>query len=492
VGGIDVRQTGTALVIDALLQDSSGVIVTTGTTTAKLYEVQSDGTLKSFDWSDFTFKTTTLTTETQALTVRTGNNGATNTGYWSFALTTLTGFTVKATYLILVANSGAFPPTQMRKFQYGSAEGDLATTAVSTGVADIKADVTLLLGNVSGLTGLSAIGLDYGNLGYLSGPPGFNPLRTNTATAGGATSITLDAASSAVTDFYKGCLVFVTSGTGSGQYRIITAYNGTTKVATVSPAWAVNPANGSGFAVLPSGLTDTASINGVSTSSVTVVAANLGTTQPVNFTGTGSSAMVKSDMQVAGGDVNSGIGLANLGNDYFADGHVNADLNFIVGTALTEGVAGQLAGGFVHWFDVASPSGTVNSLPNAPPAQSNGLLTMGINSGNIQFSGTWTQVGIQTIGALTVTGAVTASNALNAIAVGTTERTAIAAAWGASIIGNSRTRDMFLQGLTNKIAFDVPGIGQYTLFSTDDTTPLKIGTYTASVGASPVIVLDPS
>ncbi len=47
-------------------------------------------------------------------------------------------------------------------------------------------------------------------------------------------------------------------------------------------------------------------INGVSTSSVTTVNANIGETQPINFTGTGGSALVKSDMQdIAGSAVNA-------------------------------------------------------------------------------------------------------------------------------------------------------------------------------------------
>ncbi len=37
-------------------------------------------------------------------------------------------------------------------------------------------------------------------------------------------------------------------------------------------------------------------VNGVATSSVTAVNANLGTTQPTNFTGTGGSALVQSDV----------------------------------------------------------------------------------------------------------------------------------------------------------------------------------------------------
>lgn len=68
---------------------------------------------------------------------------------------------------------------------------------------------------------------------------------------------------------------------------------------------------------------------------------------------------------------------------------------------------------------------------------------------------------------------------------------AIATAWGASVVGNSRTRDYFLQGGTNKVAFDVPGAGQYTIYQTDDTASLKVGTYTAAA-VDPVTVLDPA
>lgn len=51
---------------------------------------------------------------------------------------------------------------------------------------------------------------------------------------------------------------------------------------------------------------DALAVNAVSTSSVTTVNANVGTTQPLNFTGTGASALVKSDMvDVAGAAVSA-------------------------------------------------------------------------------------------------------------------------------------------------------------------------------------------
>jgi hypothetical protein len=64
------------------------------------------------------------------------------------------------------------------------------------------------------------------------------------------------------------------------------------------------------------------------------------------------------------------------------------------------------------------------------------------------------------------------------------ERAAVAAAWGARDIGDGRTADMFLQGLTNRIAFSADGLS-YTLYATDDTTALATGTaarLTTSVG----------
>jgi hypothetical protein len=79
---------------------------------------------------------------------------------------------------------------------------------------------------------------------------GMRSVRSNTAQAGASTTITLDASASAVTDFYKNDLIVLTGGTGVGQARYCTAYNGTTKVATVT-AWATNPDNTTTFAVMP-------------------------------------------------------------------------------------------------------------------------------------------------------------------------------------------------------------------------------------------------
>lgn len=60
---------------------------------------------------------------------------------------------------------------------------------------------------------------------------------TGTAAAGTTTSVTLAAGASSTDNIYVGATIGITSGTASGQSSIITAYNGTTKVATVGKAF---------------------------------------------------------------------------------------------------------------------------------------------------------------------------------------------------------------------------------------------------------------
>jgi hypothetical protein len=75
-------------------------------------------------------------------------------------------------------------------------------------------------------------------------------------------------------------------------------------------------------------------------------------------------------------------------------------------------------------------------------------------------------------------------SAVDAIQAGLPTAAENAAAWGASVVGSGRTRDYYLQGGTNLIAFAADGLS-WTLYATDDATPLQAGTATrlaASVG----------
>lgn len=73
------------------------------------------------------------------------------------------------------------------------------------------------------------------------------------AQAGSANSITLQSVARAENGLYVGQVIRVMSGIGDDQDRMIIAYDGTTKVATVDRAWATNPSAGDFYATLQGG-----------------------------------------------------------------------------------------------------------------------------------------------------------------------------------------------------------------------------------------------
>jgi hypothetical protein len=66
----------------------------------------------------------------------------------------------------------------------------------------------------------------------------------------GNNQIQLDAGASATNGEYDPNVIFIETGTGAGQARLILQYNGSTKVATVDRDWRVNPDNTSEFVIL--------------------------------------------------------------------------------------------------------------------------------------------------------------------------------------------------------------------------------------------------
>jgi hypothetical protein len=85
--------------------------------------------------------------------------------------------------------------------------------------------------------------------------PGAAPeiLDSGIAQAGAASTITLASYSSATDDLYVGTTVSIMAGTGAGQERVITAYVGSTKVATVASTWTTQPDFSSVYELLPVG-----------------------------------------------------------------------------------------------------------------------------------------------------------------------------------------------------------------------------------------------
>lgn len=94
------------------------------------------------------------------------------------------------------------------------------------------------------------------------GHPGREHVNEGLAQQGSSSIIRLNALASSANDAYKNQFVFIRSGTGEDQVRRIISYNGTTKDATVSEAWNVNPDSTSAYVILPFACVDAQAIAG--------------------------------------------------------------------------------------------------------------------------------------------------------------------------------------------------------------------------------------
>jgi hypothetical protein len=109
-----------------------------------------------------------------------------------------------------------------------------------------------------------------------NGGSGYVNTNTGTAVAGStSTTIKLAATASVTDDIYNSMTVFISSGTGMGQIRVITDYVGSTKTATVSD-WTANsgvtPDTTSVYEIMPAITIATTGTSDGSTSDATVVA----------------------------------------------------------------------------------------------------------------------------------------------------------------------------------------------------------------------------
>ena len=131
---------------------------------------------------------------------------------------------------------------------------------------------------------------------------------------------------------------------------------------------------------------------------------------------------------------------ANVYDSLFGNDLLDVSLVQILGTALTE-TAGLIAGGFKKLFNVATPTGTLNSLPGAVPGAAGGIFIAGTNAataittaltsniiGNVtgNLSGTVCSVtgAIGSVGAGGITAASLASNTITADKIATDAITA--------------------------------------------------------------------
>lgn len=89
------------------------------------------------------------------------------------------------------------------------------------------------------------------NRAALDPDTGLQTIRSGTAQAASASTITLDAGASSVGSFYVDTDIYTTGGTGAGQCVRCIAYDGGTKQATVTPNWVTQPDSTTTFAILP-------------------------------------------------------------------------------------------------------------------------------------------------------------------------------------------------------------------------------------------------
>jgi len=93
------------------------------------------------------------------------------------------------------------------------------------------------------------------------------------AQGGTSSSITLNTMASSHDNVYVGQIVFIRSGTGEDQAALVTAYDGTTKVASIAPDWPDDaPDSTSAYVMLPTGATlrDITSGTGAQTETLTI------------------------------------------------------------------------------------------------------------------------------------------------------------------------------------------------------------------------------
>lgn len=158
-----------------------------------------------------------------------------------------------------------------------------------------------------------------------------------TAQAGAGSSITLDTGAESVNDFYLNDLVQIIGGTGAGQSRFITAYVGSTRVATVSAAWATAPDNTSVFVIRPFD-----AIPGATAPSAATVAAAVWDEARSSHTTSGTfgqgAASVQGAVTGAVGSVTGNVGGNVAGSVGSVTGNVGGNVAGSVGSVATGGI----------------------------------------------------------------------------------------------------------------------------------------------------------
>jgi hypothetical protein len=223
----------------------------------------------------------------------------------------------------------------------GNITGNLSGSvgSVSGAVGSVTGTVG---GNVTGSVGSVATGGI--TRASFAADTGLLTIRSNTASGGAGSTITLDGSASAVNDFYNNDWIYITGGTGVGQVRQVRDYVGSSKVATIAPAWTTTPDNTSTFAILP-GVSSWEEIMGDHVTASTTGAS-------LNAAGSAGDPWTT----VLPGAY--GAGTAGYAIGTYLDGAVTSRLAPTVAGRTLDVSAGGEAG--IDWANVGTPGSTVN------------------------------------------------------------------------------------------------------------------------------------
>lgn len=159
------------------------------------------------------------------------------------------------------------PDTEISKDGGASTDCTEEVTPISTGAGYITLTSTEMTCDLAVIQAKAASGPKTTLAAFT--PRRLPILASGTAQAGAAGTITLAAGASAQDDYYVGCIVRTTGGTGGAagacQARVIMDYVGSTQVATIAPNWETNPANDTTYDLL---LTEMATAMGLAAAGV--------------------------------------------------------------------------------------------------------------------------------------------------------------------------------------------------------------------------------
>jgi hypothetical protein len=328
---------GHAVVLDANnlpevdIQDISGSAVSTSSAQLGVNVVNIAGQAAALDGNNL-LKVDVEDWHAQAVTLDSNNAPNVSTKYWA-------GTLIVASSIPVATAAGA--------------AGGLFISGANTGPLSVSSGVSF--------TGLAASGA--------------TPATAGLTLTGGAASTTSGGTSSPGMSCVGGAGAASTNGSAAG---LTSKAGGTVTVAGNDGAIFTGTGNGNGLTGAHAGTgldlncttspplqVNATQINGVSTSPVTTINANQGTTQPVNFTGTGGSALVQSDTRDF------------LGHAVVLDANnlPEVDVQDISGSAVSTSTA-QLGVNVVQ-YNAQTAQTDVNNLPKVDVEDIRGTLSTG-------------------------------------------------------------------------------------------------------------------